>query len=75
MYFNLPKKSDLKKIKREDFLSFGCDTVAYIKQIKIKNKVFYCLFGADGLPLVIENTIKEVADFAAEKDICVVTLH
>lgn len=50
----------LKKITTQDFLRFGVQQVAYVRPVRVEDRVAWAIHAADGTPLTVTDD-REVA--------------
>ncbi|MCC7305320.1 MAG: DUF1150 family protein [Alphaproteobacteria bacterium] len=47
----------LKNLSRQDFLTFGRQQVAYIREIRVDDRLAYAIHAADGTPLSVMDSL------------------
>ncbi len=72
--FNL-LNNQLKNISQQDFLNFGVQYVAYIRQIRIEDKVAFAIHAADGTPLSVMDSAASAAVVVRHNDLEPATVH
>lgn len=65
----------LRNLSVQDFLAFGLNQIAYIKQVNVMGRKAYTLNNADGSPLVVMENIETAMLTARQNDLEPVTLQ
>ena len=65
----------LKGLSVKDFLSFGVQEIAYIKEIEIDNEIAYAVHAADGTPLSVIHSMGEAEALIQDNDLSYTTIQ
>jgi hypothetical protein len=66
---------NLKNISSKDFLNFGLQDVAYIRQVRVEDRMAYVIHAADGTPLTVMDSQDTAIVTVRHNDLEPVTLH
>lgn len=65
----------LKSLNTQDFLDFGLQQVAYIREVSIDDRKAYAIHAADGTPLSVLDNMDTAITIARHNDLEPVTVH
>ncbi len=65
----------LKGLSSQDFLSFGLQNIAYIKEVEIDNEKVFAVHAADGTPLSVIASHEEARSVIDRQDLKFITLQ
>lgn len=65
----------LKTLSPQDFLSFGVEDVAYVREIDVDGRKGYSIHAADGTPLSVLSSMSEAISIIAHNDLETAIVH
>ncbi len=65
----------LRNLSNQDFLAFGLNQIAYIKPVNVMGREAYRLYGADGAPLAVVESLEGAVMTARQNDMEPITLQ
>jgi hypothetical protein len=65
----------LKNISLRDFLNFGVQQIAYIRPVRVENKVAYAIHAADGTPLSVMESMDTAIIVVRHNELEPATVH
>ena len=65
----------LRELSPQDFLSFGMQDIAYVREVEIDGQVGYAVHAADGTPLSVMDSMAEATTLIHHNDLETVILH
>ena len=71
----LDSRSALRWMTSEQLLDLGMNQVAYLKSGLCDGKMLFVLFGADGTPAVVADTLDAALETAIEQGLGFVAVH
>ncbi len=69
------QRAALRNLSSTDFLNFGIDHFAYIKQVKIGENLVFAVHAADGRPIHVVENAAGAQTAIYENDLNAITLH
>jgi hypothetical protein len=72
---NVPTRSALKSLSQQDFLAFGMEHVAYIRNVTLMNKPLFAIHAADGTPIAMTESEDAALQAISHHDLDAVRLH
>jgi hypothetical protein len=68
-------QSPLKDLSPQDFLAFGVQQMAYVRQVRVLDKNVFAIHAADGTPLSIVDTEDQALNAISQNELDPVRLH
>ncbi len=65
----------LKSLSTQDFLGFGVQNVAYVRQVKVDEKTAWSIHAADGTPLSVMDDLEVALALIRHNELEPVTVH
>lgn len=65
----------LKDISSQDFLNFGMQDIAYIREVSEEGKIGYSIHAANGMPLSVVYDMQDVLKLIFQNDLEAVTVQ
>ena len=65
----------LRELTAQDFLSFGMQDVAYVREVQIDGQIGFAVHAADGTPLSVMDSLAEATTLIHHNDLETVVLH
>lgn len=69
------KSQQLRNLSPQDFLSYGVQDVAYVRQIHVDGRAGFAVHAADGTPLSVTNSLQDALHLIHHNDLDSVLLH
>jgi len=66
---------NLRALSPQDFLSYGVQDVAYVREIHVDGKNGYAVHAADGTPLSVMDSLEEALHIIQHNDLESALLH
>ncbi len=70
-----PTPEHLKKLSPQDFLSYGMQDVAYVREIHVDGRDGFAVHAADGTPLSVMDSLEEALHIIHHNDLESAILH
>ncbi len=65
----------LKNISSQDFLNFGMQDIAYVREVREDGKIGYAIHAANGMPLSVMDDMQDVLKLIFQNDLEAVTVQ
>ena len=65
----------LRNISSQDFLNFGMQDIAYVREVRENGKIGYAVHAANGMPLSVFDDMQDVLSLIFQNDLEAVTLQ